>query len=144
LNSRRKEEENVAKTDEKVMAFVRETLDKSPRIKLEELFERAKEVSTGVAELGKREFNARYPLQVKRRLALASRPKGSGKKRAAGGPRSRRAAAAKAEASRIAVREVLVRFATDLAGAEERKELVKVLANVDRYVDDVLKGVGTK
>ena len=134
----------MAKTDEKVMAFVRETLDKSPKIKLDELFDRAREVSAGVAELGKREFNARYPLQVKRRLALASRPKGSGRKGAAGGSRSRRAAAAKAEASRMAVREVFLRFATDLAGAEERKDLVKVVAGVDRYVDDVLKGVGSK
>lgn len=134
----------MAKTDEKVMAFVRETLDRSPRIKLDELFDRAKEMSAGVAELGKREFNARYPLQVKRRLALASRPEGSGKKRSSGSSRSRRAAAAKGDASRMAVREVLLRFATDLAGAEERKDLVKVLAGVDRYVDDVLKGVGAK
>jgi hypothetical protein len=134
----------VAKTDEKVMAFVRETLDKSPKIKLDELFDRAREVSAGVAELGKREFNARYPLQVKRRLALASRPRSSGRKGAAGGSRSRRAAAAKAEASKMAVREVFIRFATDLAGAEERKDLVKVLAGMDRYVDDVLKGVGSK
>jgi hypothetical protein len=134
----------VAKTDENVMAFVRETLEKSPKIKLDELFERAKEVSTSVAELGKREFNARYPLQVKRRLALASQSRGSLRKRAAGGSRSRRAAAAKAEASRMAVREVLLRFATDLAGAEERKDLVKVLAGVDHYVDDILKGVGSK
>jgi hypothetical protein len=138
-----KEGGNVAEIDEKVMEFVKETLDKSPRINLDELFERAKGVSASVAELTKRQFNARYPLQVKRRLAQAAWPKGSGqKKSAASAGRSRRAWAARAEASRGAIRQVFLRFATDLAGAEETKDLVKVLAGVDRYVDDVFKEMG--
>lgn len=128
----------MAEINEKVMEFVKETLDKSPKINLDELFERAKELSDDVAELSKRQFNARYPLQVKRRLAQATRGKGSGRKKAA---RRRGAAAAKAEAARAATRQVLLRFAADLAGAEERKDLVKVLAGVDRYVDEVLKGM---
>lgn len=132
----------MAEINEKVMEFVKETLDKSPKINLDELFERAKELSDDVAELSKRQFNARYPLQVKRRLAQATRGKGSKRKTtAAAKRRSRSAAAAKAEASRAAIRQVLLRFAADLAGAEERKDLVKVLAGVDRYVDEVFKGM---
>jgi hypothetical protein len=132
----------MAEINEKVMEFVKETLDKSPKINLDELFERAKELSDDVAELSKRQFNARYPLQVKRRLAQATRGKGSGRKTtAAARRRSRGVAAAKAEAARAATRQVLLRFAADLAGAEERKDLVKVLAGVDRYVDEVLKGL---
>jgi hypothetical protein len=132
----------MAEINEKVMEFVKETLDKSPKINLDELFERAKELSDDVAELSKRQFNARYPLQVKRRLAQATRGKGSGRKTtAAARRRSRGVAAAKAEAARAATRQVLLRFAADLAGAEERKDLVKVLADVDRYVDEVLKGL---
>jgi hypothetical protein len=73
----------MAEINEKVMAFVKETLDKSPKISLDELFERAKELSDDVAELSKRQFNARYPLQVKRRLAQATRGKGSGRKTSA-------------------------------------------------------------
>jgi hypothetical protein len=132
----------MAEINEKVMEFVKEALDKRPKISLDELFERAKELSDDVAELSKRQFNARYPLQVKRRLAQATRGKGSGRKRtAAAKRRSRSAAAAKAEASRAAIRQVLLRFAADLAGAEERKDLVKVLGDVDRYVDEVFKGM---
>jgi hypothetical protein len=132
----------VAEINEKVMEFVKETLDKSPKINLDELFERAKELSDDVAELSKRQFNARYPLQVKRRLAQATPGKGSKRKTtAAAKRRSRSAAAAKAEASKAAIRQVLLRFAADLAGAEERKDLVKVLAGVDRYVDEVFKGM---
>jgi hypothetical protein len=33
-----------------------------------------------------------------------------------------------------------MQLAIDIAGAEERKDLVRVLANMDRYVDQVLKG----
>jgi hypothetical protein len=36
---------------------------------------------------------------------------------------------------------VFLQFAIDIAAAEERKDLVKVLAGVDHYVDQVLKGV---
>ncbi len=133
----------MADVDEKVMEFVEETLDQSPKISLGELFERAKEVSPSVAELSKREFNARYPLQVKRRLAQAARAAQGGRTRSAGARRrSRRASAAKHEASREAVRQVFLQFATDLSGAEERRDLVKVLAGLDRYVDEVFKGMG--
>lgn len=132
----------MAEIDEKVMEFVKETLDESPEIELGELFERAKGVSDTVSELNKRQFNARYPLQVKRRLAQAAGPKDSGRKRSARRERSRRDSAAKTEAARHAIRQVLLRFATDLAGADERKDLVKVLAGVDRYVDQVFKGMG--
>jgi hypothetical protein len=132
----------VAEIDEKVMEFVKETLEKSPKINLDELFERAKGISAGVAGLTKRQFNARYPLQVKRRLAQATRPKRTGRKKSPTRGSSRRTSASKAEASRDAIRQVLLRFATDLAGADERKDLVKVLAGVDGYVDEVFKGLG--
>lgn len=127
------------------MQFVEDTLKKSPGMGLEELFEKAKEVSASIGELDKRQFNARYPLQVKRRAALASRPRAKAGRRTAGsrGKGARRASTGKtkspSDASRDSVRNVLLQFAMDIAGAQERKDLVKVLANVDRYVDRVLK-----
>jgi hypothetical protein len=42
---------------------------------------------------------------------------------------------------RESVRQVFLQFATDITGAEDRKDLVRVLASVDAYVDQVLKGV---
>jgi hypothetical protein len=39
------------------------------------------------------------------------------------------------------VRQVFLDFATDLAAAEDRKDLVKVLAAVDAYVDQVVKSL---
>lgn len=135
----------MPEVDPKVMAFVEETLKKSPKIQLEDLFEKAKKVSTSIRSLSKRQFNARYPLQVKRRKSQA-KGRGSGPaKKARGGARARtprKKPATGPEAPRDAVRKVLLDFATDITGAEDRKDLVKVLADVDRYVDRVVKKLG--
>jgi len=134
-------EPSVAEVDEKVMSFVEKVLDEDPDIRLEDLYERAKESNASVGELSKRQFNARYPLQVKRRRSQALRSRlGTRKKRRTGKARARSRSTESSRGSREAVRQVFLQFATDITGAEERKELVRVLANVDRYVDQALKG----
>lgn len=136
-------ENSVPEVDVKVMAFVEEVLKKSPKIQLEDLFEKAKGVSASIGKLSKRQFNARYPLQVKRRRSLAVRKKGGRPRKAPVPPstKDQKKGSRTASDPRETVRQVFLQFATDITGAEERKELVKVLANVDRYVDRVLKGV---
>jgi hypothetical protein len=133
----------MAEVDEKVMTFVEETLERKPKIQLEELFEKAKKVSDSVRDLSKRQFNARYPLQVKRRRSQASRGKAARRKGIGGSGRGARGARARQGSSdpRESVRQVFLQFATDITGAEDRKDLVRVLASVDAYVDQVLKGV---
>jgi hypothetical protein len=132
----------VPEVDEKVMKFVEDTLKKNPKIQLEELFQRTKKFKPSIGRLSKRQFNARYPLQVKRRRALAARGKGSGRKKPATPRRrtQRRIPTLPAE-PRDRVRQVFLQFATDIAAAEERKDLVRVLADVDSYVDLVMKGL---
>ena len=127
--------------DEKAMKFVEDTLKKSPMIQLDELFQRTKKVSSPIRRLSKRQFNARYPLQVKRRRALAARGRSTGKKKATPPPKGRTPRKPRVQSSepRDAARRVFLQFAMDIAAAEERKDLVKVLAGVDRYVDRVLK-----
>jgi len=124
------------------MKFVEDTLKKSPKIQLDELFQRTKKVSSSIGRLSKRQFNARYPLQVKRRRAQATRAKGAGRKKS-DPPRGRppKKPSIQSGAPRDAVRQVFLQFAIDIVAAEERKDLVKVLAGVDHYVDQVLKGV---
>jgi hypothetical protein len=136
-------EADVPEVDEKVMGFVEKVLEEDPEIQNEDLFERTKKFKPSIARLSKRQFNARYPLQVKRRRALAARKAGEAR---SGGPATSSPKPILGEgnrsgASRDAVRQVFLRFATDIAAAEERKDLVKVLADVDRYVDRVLESV---
>jgi len=143
----------VAKTDEKVMAAVEEELKKNPEASLDELLEKAKAVNPSIEELTRRQFNARYPLQVKRRMSMEAseeKKEPTPKKKAKSAPRKRATrkapspskAGVAASARRDKVRDTFLSFASDLAGAEERKELVQVLSRVDRYVDDVMDVLG--
>lgn len=132
----------MPEVDERVMTFVEEVLKKDPGIQLEDLFAQTQKAHRSIGELSRRQFNARYPLQVKRRRALALKGSGGGRaKTQKTGPGTKRRVSSGAMERRDAVRGVLLRFATDIAGAEERKDLVKVLADVDGYVDDVMKGL---
>ncbi|HZD06308.1 MAG TPA: hypothetical protein VE173_15465 [Longimicrobiales bacterium] len=140
-------------TDEKVMEMVEQELKKNPAVSVDELQEKAKSINQDVASLTARQFHARYPLQVKRRMATkgrAAKATRAPKKKAA--PRRTRRARAKAPAAapapaaagadRDAIRGTFLSFASALTAAEARKDLVKVLANVDKYIDQVVKAAG--
>ena len=123
----------MADIDPKVMQAVEKKLKKNPDATVDELLEVAKNVNSDVADLTKRQFHARYPLQVKRKLN-PPKPRSSRKRS------SRRAKRSKdGKNRRDQVREIFLRFASDLAAAEERKAVVRVVAGVDKYVVEVLK-----
>lgn len=128
----------MADIDEKVLGAVEEALRKNPQATVDELFALAVSVNGEVASLSKRQFHARYPLQVKRKMAPAKPRKrpSRGPGRGAGRPRAANPPA------RDAVRATLLRFASDLTAAEARTDLVKVVAGVDRYVDEILRTTG--
>lgn len=126
-----------ATTNEKVMQFVEKELAKKPNIQTAELQEKAKGVDASVGKLTLRQFNARYPLQVKRKQA-PSRPR---RRRGRGA----RYARGKGAANREAMRKVLYDFAGEVAAAAAApKDLVRLLAGLDRYVDQALKAAGKK
>ncbi|MDP2496990.1 MAG: hypothetical protein Q8W44_03260 [Candidatus Palauibacterales bacterium] len=58
-----------AKRDRTVMELVEQALKSDREMSTEELYERAKKVNPAMKNLTLRQFNARYPLQVKRKLA---------------------------------------------------------------------------
>lgn len=126
--------------DKKVLSAVEAALQKNPKATVDELFEIAKGVNRAVGSLDKRQFHARYPLQVKRKLTP---PKPRRPRKAKEGARRGRKASADG-AVRDAVRATFLRFGSDLAAAEARKDLVRVVAGVDRYVDEVLEATGKK
>ena len=129
----------MAKTDDKVMQLVERELEKNPDASVDELYDKAAKADKSVEKLTKRQFNARYPLQVKRRKAPPRKKRG--KKKSRSGSTSRKTskkAAAAPTGHREAVRATFMKFASDMASAEARKDLVKFLAGVDAYVDEVL------
>lgn len=152
----------MADNKEKILGMVEAALKKNPAATTEELQNQVKKKYPSVAPLTKRQFNARYVLQIKRRKPGAGAKKKPAAKAAPKKPRTRRAAAAGKKpgrprrarrtaapapaagpsVDRDEVRAQFLRFASDIAAAEARKDLVKVLANVDKYVDAVAKAVG--
>jgi len=111
------------------MNMVREELAKRPDVTTRELFEKAKKLDPSMRSISIRQFNATYPLQVKRSQMPRSRRGG----RPAG---SRRAA------DRERVKIVLLDLAREVAAADDKGKLVEVIGGIDRWVDRVL-GTGS-
>lgn len=124
----------MANINPKVMEFVENELKANPDARSSDLFEQAKKLEPSVAELSQRQFHARYPLQVHRKMAppRPRRPRGSGPVKG-----RRRRAAAQAEQQK-AVRDVLYKFAQELTASDEPGHLVKVMSNIDSYVNEVI------
>jgi len=134
----------MAEANPKVMEMVRDELEKNPDVSNPELFEKAKGIDKNVSKLSARQFNATYPLQVKRstkpRKRATSR-KGGGTRKAASKPRSQSPAPA-ANGGRDKVRKLLLELARDIANAQGKGDVVDVVAGIDRYVDRVVKAAG--
>lgn len=131
-----------------VLKYVTRRLKANPNVKNADLFARACEIDESVAKLSARQFHAKYPLQVKRRLAKAAA--GTGKPAAAArkAPAKRRARAKAAPAAATpavgggnpdAVRALLLNLARELAGAGTQAETIEVMARLDVYVDDIMQ-----
>ena len=111
--------------NERVMEMVEEELRKNPDVSNDELQEQAAEIDPRIGELSPRSFNARYPLQVKRKLKQDEKEKAP-------------AETEKGDELEAAVRAELLQFAKDVAGAQDRAKVIEVLTDVDEYVDRVL------
>jgi hypothetical protein len=116
----------MAEANPQVMAMIEAELKKNPDISNPELFDKAKSIDKGVTRLSPRQFNAMYPLQVKR----AMKPARSRKRKSAGRSKSN---------GREKVRALLLGLARDVADAQGKGALVDVVAGIDAYVDKVIK-----
>jgi hypothetical protein len=139
----------MADVNQKVMDTVRTELEKNPELSNQELFEKAKSVDKSVGDLSPRQFNARYPLQVKRAMGPKKKPSKRGGKKAA--PKAKKAGRAAAEQPKVQtkpvdrgpnrdrVRQIMLELARDVANAQGKGDVVDVIMGIDRYVDRVIK-----
>ena len=123
----------MAEANPKVMEAVEAALKKNPDISNAELLEKAKKVDPNVTKLTARQFNATYPLQVKR----AMKPRKPARKKTTTSSRSGRRMTNGSNRDRV--RKELLLLARDVAGAQDKGEVVDVIASIDRYVDRVIK-----
>lgn len=125
----------------KIMEMIEAELKKNPDISNAELFEKSKKIDKGVEKLSARQFNAMYPLQVKRALKPRKRAAKKAKPSRSKSAKSRSAAPAGGD-DRDRVRAVLLDLAKDIANAEGKGDVVDVVAGIDSYVGRVMKAAG--
>lgn len=126
----------------KIMDMIEGELKKNPDTSNAELFEKAKKIDKGVEKLSPRQFNAMYPLQVKRALKPRKRTAKGKKKSRAKATKARRGAPAGGGDDRDRMRKVLLELAKDIANAQGKGDVVDVVAGIDRYVDRAMKAAG--
>ncbi|WP_419935729.1 hypothetical protein [Candidatus Palauibacter sp.] len=130
---------------EDVMEFVVRTLDENPDVKNADLFAGACEIDSSIAELSPRQFHAKYPLQVKRRLARAEAASAPAAPAAPEVPEAPAEEAAVAdipsvgEGDPMAVRGLLLDLARELANAGSQAETIEVVARLDIYVAQIME-----
>ena len=120
----------MPQANDKVLAMVRQEIEKDPHVSNKDLLAKAKRLSRSIARLSPRQFHAKYRLKVSREMA----PPKPRVKRARKSPAARPAASPSMD--RDAVRSVLLALATDVAAAD-KASIVGVIASIDRYVDRI-------
>lgn len=113
--------------NERVMEMVEEAIRENPDVSNQELQERASEIDPRIGELSARSFNARYPLQVKRKLSAGQKEE----EETTGSEEGR-------EDPKSTLRQTLIDYAKNIAAAKDRGEVVELVENVDEYVDRVM------
>ena len=119
--------DKMADVNDKVMAFVRDELLRNPGVKTDELLTKAKKLDKSVGGLSVRQFHARYPLQIKRKLA-AQRP--------------RRRRPRRKDIDRAAIKAELLAFARAVMAAEGGAGVVDVIGSIEKNVDRILAAAG--
>jgi len=125
-----------------VMEYVERMLEANPGITNADLFAAAREIDPSVGQLTDRQFHARYPLQVKARLAGAAAPEAKAPPEPEV-PTAEETAAADAPpvetGDPVAVRRLLLDLAKELASAESKAEVIELMARLDEYVAEIMK-----
>ncbi|MCY3547045.1 MAG: hypothetical protein OXH49_09195 [Gemmatimonadetes bacterium] len=125
-----------------VMEYVERTLEANPGIANADLFAGAREIDPSVGQLTGRQFHARFPLQVKARLARAAAPEAKTPPEPEV-PTAEETAAADAPpvetGDPVAVRRLLLDLAKELASAESKAEVIEVMARLDEYVAEIME-----
>jgi len=136
-----------------VMEYVERRLEANPGISNADLFAGARKIDPSVGQLTGRQFHAKYPLQVKARLARAAAPEPKTppepKVATAEEPTAPDVSAAAGDSEApptgagdpLAVRRLLLDLSKELASAESKTEVIEVMARLDDYVAEIMEAV---
>lgn len=130
----------MAEIKDDVMAMVRSELEKDPDAENRDLFEKAKGIDDSIGDLTLRQFHARYPLQVKRQKAQKAGGRKKKAKRSRGGRKAAKGSGGSG-VDRERIRRTLLDFAKEVSAASGKADMIDLITNVDRYVDEVVKAL---
>lgn len=117
---------------EEILDMVRRQLRRSNPPDTEALYGRAARIDGGIRDLSLRQFNARYPLRVRREMARAEKAGGEKEKV------SEETVEGSMETLRADLRSVLLEFAREVTATPEGPEFQKLIGlGVAEYVDRV-------
>ena len=141
-----------------VMEYVERTLETNPGVTNADLFAGAREIDPSVGQLTGRQFHARYPLQVKARLARAAAPELKTPPEPKTTPEPEVVTADEPTApdlssvgagdpeapptgagDPLAVRRLLLDLSKELVSAESKAEVIEVMARLDDYVAEIME-----
>lgn len=129
----------MSDSDQRIREMVRSAMEADPAIKNRVLLDRARQIDADAVDgLSLRQFHARFRLPVTRTLSGGS-SRTKPRKRASR-PR-RKQESLPGQAKRDAIRDVFRRFAVQLAHAESRSEIVRAVARIDEFVEDVVRAL---
>lgn len=148
----------MAETDPQVLEFARTQLERQPDLGSRALYELAQQADPSVGELSQQQYHGRYYLAARRavdppkekrpRAPKRNQPerkagKGSGRSKngqsaASETPTNAEKPAQGQPTEHAQVRSLFLEFAQKFAEAESRSEIVRVLTQVDDYVDRVV------
>ncbi len=154
----------MAETDPQVLEFARTQLERQPDLGSRALYELAQQADPSVGELSQQQYHGRYYLAARRAVdpPKEKRPRAPKRnqperKAGKGSGRSKTGQSAESETptnvetptraekpaqgqptEHAQVRSLFLEFAQKFAEAESRSEIVRVLTQVDDYVDRVV------
>ena len=136
-----------------VMEYVERTLEANPGIANADLFAGAREIDPTIGQLTGRQFHAKYPLQVKARLARTAAPEPrtppepevamanepTAPDLSSAGEGDTEEAPPAGTGDPLAVRRLLLDLSKELASTESKAEVIEVMARLDDYVAEIME-----
>lgn len=139
-----------AETIPEVVAMVEKAITENPEISTADLYNQARDLNPAIGDLNRRQFHARYPLQIRRRQSSQAKAQ---EEEVLGVPtmeaveasipnprRPRRIRAIQAEVvdPKDLLRRKFLEFAGEFAGATNQQETIQVVLGLEQTLDEIV------
>lgn len=130
----------TSEKQDRILEMVRKQLQRTNPPNTKALYARAARIDEGIRGLTLRQFNARYPLQVRREMAREKKEQGRGDARESDDNVGKSIDGIRDEERRAAIRDVLFDFAREVVETPAGRDLVDLVGmKVEEYVSRLVR-----